>query len=258
MIMVRLLNWTDEEGLRFHELDVEDGLPTHAILSHTWHANNKEEVSYDDIETGREKHKAGYRKIAFCKKQASVDELAYIWIDTCCINRKSEPELSKAINSMFRWYTTATRCYVYLSDVGPPQEGRDKHSCGNEWDLLFSRSRWFTRGWTLQELIAPEHVDFFARDGSHVGNRSTLEIAISRTTAIFLDVLRGRPLAECSIGERLTWAKARTTRREEDHVYCLFGIFDVTVPFVYGEGKAKAFRRLYDEMSKYGRSTSLV
>jgi hypothetical protein len=251
--MIRLLTWTDEGELRFHEFEGEVALPAYAVLSHTWHTNNKEEVTYEDLETGSGQHKAGYTKIDFCKKQASVDELAYIWIDTCCINRKSEPELSEAVNSMFRWYKNATRCYVYLSDVYTSHEGRDTPSRGDEWEALFRQSRWFTRGWTLQELIAPEHVDFFARDGTHLGNKSTLETAISNITDISLDVLRGRPLAECTIEERMMWAKSRTTKREEDHVYSLFGIFDVTMPLVYGEGKAKAFRRFYEEISRYSK-----
>jgi hypothetical protein len=251
--MIRLLSWTDEGKLTVHEFEGEDGLPAYAILSHTWHMNNKEEVTYEDLEIGCGKNKAGYSKIDFCKKQASIDELSFIWIDTCCINRKSEPELSEAVNSMFRWYKKATRCYVYLSDVSASHEGRETPSRGDEWETQFSQSRWFTRGWTLQELIAPQHVDFFAGDGTHLGNKLTLETVISTITGISLDVLRGHPLAECTIKERMTWAKTRTTKREEDHVYSLLGIFDVTMPLVYGEGKAKAFRRLHEEISRYSK-----
>jgi hypothetical protein len=251
--MIRLLTWTDEGELRLQEFESEHGLPAYAILSHTWHADSKQEVSYDDLQSGRGQHKAGYGKIEFCKKQASDDELAYVWIDTCCINRKSEPELSEAVNSMFRWYKNAARCYVYLSDVDTSQERTVAGSCSQEWETLFPRSRWWTRGWTLQELIAPKHVYFFAREGMYLGNKSTLETVISGITGIPRDVLRGRHLAECTIEERMTWAKARSTTREEDHVYSLFGIFDVTMPLIYGEGKAKAFRRLYEEISRYGK-----
>jgi hypothetical protein len=255
--MIRLLTWTDEGALRFHEFESSDETPAYAILSHTWNTNNKEEVSFEDLETGSGQQKTGYSKIDFCKKQASVDEIAFIWIDTCCINRRSEPELSEAINSMFRWYKNATRCYVYLPDVSTSQEGRDTPLCGDEWEAHFLQSRWFTRGWTLQELIAPEHVDFFARDGTNLGNKLTLETAISNATGISLDVLRGRPLAECTLGERLTWAIGRTTKREEDHVYSLFGIFDVAMPLIYGEGKGKAFRRFYEEISRYSKYIGL-
>lgn len=255
--MIRLLSWTDQGELRFHEFESSDELPGYAILSHTWNTENKEEVTYEDLESGRGQEKAGYCKIDFCKKQAFIDKLAYIWIDTCCINRKSESELSEAVNSMFRWYKSSARCYVYLNDVSTSYGLRDASRFDNLWEAQFLQSRWFTRGWTLQELIAPKHVDFFAREGTHLGNKSTLETAISNVTGISLDVLRGRALAECTIRERLTWAKTRTTKREEDHVYSLLGIFDVTMPLVYGEGKAKAFRRFHEEIlrcSKYATS----
>lgn len=151
---------------------------------------------------------------------------------------------------MFRWYRNAAKCYVYLSDSSIREHTQFSEL---DWVSAFKQSRWFARGWTLQELIAPEHVEFFAPDGIRLGNKSTLETAISDVTGISLSVLRGRSLAECTIEERLTWAKARTTKREEDHVYCLFGIFDVTMPLVYGEGKAKAFRRFYEELSRYSK-----
>jgi hypothetical protein len=149
---------------------------------------------------------------------------------------------------MFRWYKNATRCYVYLPDVYTTKEGTDARSSDDDWKALFIKSRWFSRGWTLQELVAPDHVDFFARDGTHIGNKVTLEAVLSNVTGISLDVLRGRSLAECSIEERMSWAKTRTTKREEDHVYSLLGIFDVTMPLVYGEGKMRAFRRLHEEI----------
>jgi len=210
--MIRLLTWIVEGKLEAHEFDGEDGLPAYTVLSHTWHMNNREEVTYEHLETGHGQHKAGFNKIDFCRKQASIDELVYFWIDTCCINRKSETELSEAINSMFRWYKNAARCYVYLPDVYTSGEGRYTPSCGDEWEDLFSHSCWFTRGWALQELVAPEHVDFFARNGTHLGNKSTLETAISKITGISWDVLRGRSLAECTIEERMAWAKTRTAK----------------------------------------------
>jgi hypothetical protein len=180
--VILLLTWSNTGDLRFHEFEGEDELPAYAILSHTWHTNNKEEVTYDDLETGSRQHKAGYRKINFCKKKASINELAYIWIDTCCINRKSEPELSEAINSMFRWYKNAARCYVYLSDVYTTHKRRDTLPHGDDWVSLFAQSRWFTRGWTLRELIAPKHVDFYTRDWKHLQNKATLGTAILNVT----------------------------------------------------------------------------
>jgi hypothetical protein len=221
-----------------------DSIPPYAILSHTWGSDN-EEATFKDVKNGTAQDKPGYEKIRFCGEQARRDGLQYFWIDTCCIDKSSSSELQEAINSMFRWYRNADKCYVYLSDVSTGKK--------LSWELAFKQSRWFTRGWTLQELIAPQHVDFFAQDGTRLGSKSNLEITISNITGISLDVLRGRPLADCTIKERLTWADSRTTKREEDRVYSLIGIFDVTMPLVYGEGKRKAFMRFYEEILKYSK-----
>ena len=227
----------------------DDPIPPYAILSHTW-GPDTEEVTFEDMRTGTGEKKPGYEKIRFCGEQARTDALQYFWIDTCCIDKSNSTELQEAINSMFRWYRDAAKCYVYLSDVlvGKPTQFLESFC-----ESAFNQSRWFTRGWTLQELIAPKHVDFFSQDGTHLGNKSTLETSIFSATGISLDVLRGRPLADFTIEERLTWAEGRTTKREEDRVYSLFGIFDVTMPLVYGEGKAKALRRFYDEISRYSK-----
>ena len=122
-------------------------IPAYAILSHTW---GKEEVSLQEVESGTRKNNDGWKKIDFCAKQANADGLRYIWVDTCCIDKRDAVELSEAINSMFRWYRKSARCYVYLSDVSVQGAGQN----------AFRKSRWFTRGWTFQELIAPTSVDF--------------------------------------------------------------------------------------------------
>ncbi|KAH8750480.1 heterokaryon incompatibility protein-domain-containing protein [Hyaloscypha finlandica] len=220
---MRLLQYDDDGDLSLTEF-FESDIPKYAILSHTWGA-----------------------------EEARRDGLQYFWVDTCCIDKPNSSELAEAINSMFRWYQDATRCYAYLSDVSKPAFDTNDKSNKLHWEVAFRKSRWFTRGWTLQELIAPTSVEFFSKEGELLGNKSMLETAISSITGISLDVLRGHPLAECTIEERMTWAKARITKREEDHVYSLFGIFDVTMPLVYGEGKVKAFRRLYEEISRYGK-----
>lgn len=143
---------------------------------------------------------------------------------------------------MFRWYMDASRCYVYLSDV----EATDR------WEDSFRQSRWFTRGWTLQELLAPSQVHFFASDGTCLGDKSSgsLESIISTVTGISPAVLCGCPLAECTIEERMSWMKTRRTKRKEDRVYSLLGIFDVSMPVLYGEGEAKAMRRLEYEVGR--------
>jgi hypothetical protein len=96
----------------------DDKIPPYAILSHTW--KDGEEVTFQELIDGTGKGKPGYEKIRFCGEQAKRDGLRYFWVDTCCINKSNNTELSEAINSMFRWYCSATRCYVYLSDVSSP------------------------------------------------------------------------------------------------------------------------------------------
>lgn len=218
-------------------------LPEYAILSHTW---GTDEVTYRDMADGVWEHKAGAEKLWFCAKQAERDGLRYIWVDTCCIDKSDNSELSEAINSMFRWYRNATRCYAYLADVTIPHSTAQ---CTNLWDLAFRSSRWFTRGWTLQELLAPSSVEFFSRDGRRLGDKRSLGQQIHEITGIATPALEGAPLSGFDIEERFRWAEKRETTREEDGAYCLLGIFDVSMPLIYGEGKAKAVRRLKKEIS---------
>ena len=227
--------------------------PDYAILSHTWHADNNEEVSYQDMEAsnGSGKSKAGWKKINFCADKAKADGLRYFWIDTCCIDKKNAVELGEAINSMFRWYQGATKCYVFLSDVSTTKRkmpgDEDTH---NTWEQYFRVSKWFTRGWTLQELIAPASVDFFSLEGTHLGDKSTLVTMIHAITGIARHALNGHPLSNFSVEERMSWAKRRSTKLEEDEIYSLLGIFDISMPLIYGEGRRKAWRRLQKELNE--------
>jgi hypothetical protein len=126
-------------------------------------------------------------EIQFYAKQAAADGLRYFWVNTCCIDKKNAIELGAAINSMFRWYQNAARCYVYLTDVSKPDIGVDNQRA---WEEVFRKSRWFTRGWTLQELIAPRLVDFFSLEGKRLGNKSLLESTIYEITGITNYALR--------------------------------------------------------------------
>ncbi|KIM96195.1 hypothetical protein OIDMADRAFT_59268 [Oidiodendron maius Zn] len=148
-----------------------DDVPPYAILSHTW--IDGQEVTYDELVTGTGKNKAGYDKIRFCGKRAAQDNLQYFWVDTCCIDKSSYAELSQAIHLMFRRYRDASRCYVYLSDVpySPPDARCEP---GRPWEFAFRRSRWFTRGWTLQELLTQSTVEFFSREGRRLDDKSSL------------------------------------------------------------------------------------
>jgi hypothetical protein len=246
MAFIRLLQLESDGSIIFRETAGSD-VPAYAVLSHTW---GKEEVTFQDMEASADKSKtvtkAGWRKIQFCAKQAAADGLRYFWIDTCCIDKKNAVELSAAINSMFRWYQNAARCYVFLSDVSKPNEIDDQ----GVWKEAFTTSRWFTRGWTLQELIAPRVVDFFNSEGERLGNKLSLESDIHDVTGIAKSALRGDPLSSFSITERSSWAKHRNTTVEEDKAYCLVGIFHVSMALIYGEGRDQAFRRLEEEIHK--------
>jgi hypothetical protein len=241
---MRLLEYNDSEfslGTFFG-----DNIPRYAILSHRWGA---EEVTLADLTDGTGKSKAGYRKIRFCGEQARRDSLQYFWVDTCCIDKSNSTELAEAINSMFRWYQDATKCYVYLSDVPrPPFDADDKSN--EPWESTFRKSQWFTRGWTLQELIAPASVEFFSRDWEQLGNKTSLERHIHEITGIPVKALQGSPLSDFSVTERMLWAGRRQTTREEDMAYSLLGIFNVYMPLIYGEGRENAFKRLREEIDK--------
>ncbi|KAH7073614.1 hypothetical protein BKA63DRAFT_553981 [Paraphoma chrysanthemicola] len=220
----------------------------YAILSHTWGPDG-DEVTFRDIQYGTGKAKPGYFKILWCGQQAKKDGLHYFWVDTCCIDKSSSQELQESINSMYRWYQHAERCYVYLNDVSGHAAANADDQAIRRWEPDFRRSRWFTRGWTLQELIAPLTVDFFTREGTHLGSKLALETTIQDITGIDLAALNGqRLLSDFSIDERFSWAKDRVTSREEDTAYCLFGIFDVQIPLIYAEGREKAMKRLRKEI----------
>lgn len=222
--------------------------PPYAILSHTW--TDGQEVTYNELVAGTGKDKTGYEKIRFCSGQAAADGLEYFWVDTCCIDKSNSVELSTAINSMFRWYQRASKCYVYLSDVVVPSEVADAEDFLITWAEAFRCSRWFTRGWTLQELLAPPCVEFFSKNGKRLGSRISLEQEIYEITKIAREALRGQSLAEFSVEDRMNWAAHRTTTLKEDKVYCLLGIFGVFLPLIYGEGEAYATERLREEIRR--------
>jgi hypothetical protein len=141
---------------------------------------------------------------------------------------------------------------VYLSDVSASKREHDNQTA-QTWELAFRKSRWFTRGWTLQELIAPYTVEFFSREREYLGDKKMLEQQIHEVTGIPIDALRREPLSNFSVDERMRWAAKRTTTRKEDKAYCLLGIFDVYLPLIYGEGE-NAFVRLQEEIARVSQS----
>jgi hypothetical protein len=244
---MRLLERKDDEFTLTK--DIIDNIPDYAILSHTWGAD-EDEVTFRDLTDGTGKDKTGYRKIRLCGEQARHDGLQYFWVDTCCIDKANNTELAEAINSMFRWYRNAAKCYVYLSDVPRDIPDTDDTVCQLPWESAFRKSRWFTRGWTLQELIAPKLVEFFSKYWKQLGNRTSLGIIIHEITGVPDKALQGVSLSNFTVAERMSWAERRKTTREEDQAYSLLGIFNIYMPLIYGEGRENAFKRLREEIDK--------
>ncbi|KAH7926863.1 HET-domain-containing protein, partial [Leucogyrophana mollusca] len=246
--MIRLLN-TKTLKLENHINTLEDGaLPEYAILSHRW---AREEVSYQELNNPSLASKLkGYNKIERCCAHALADGYEYLWVDTCCIDKSSSAELSEAINSMYRWYAQARVCYVYLEDV---------HSDDNPVAEFseFRRSKWFTRGWTLQELIAPGTIVFLAMDWVEIGSKTSLISALAVITGVDEGVLLGKvSLAKISVATKMSWASQRNTTRVEDGAYSLMGLFGVHLPLIYGEGN-NAFARLQLEILKMSNDQSI-
>ena len=270
---MRLLN-TDTLELEYF---ASKDKPLYAILSHTW---GKEEVLYEDARRGgtqlRGCKKGGIRKVLDSAAIARQDGYDYIWIDTCCIDKSSSAELSESINAMFSWYQRSDVCYVLLEDYV-----HTKHN--------LQACRWFTRGWTLQELIAPRDVRFFDSTGVLFGTRVDLSLEIAEITGIDQQLLRSsgtratncfiphtltlRGLRSCrqcwnaepsrelldsfSLSAKMSWSASRVTTRIEDIAYCLMGLFDVHMPLLYGESM-RAFRRLQEEIVKQSNDKTIL
>lgn len=203
---MRLLQFDADSKFSMTEF-FEPDIPNYAVLSHTWGEDN-DEVTIDDIKNGSGNDKKGYKKILFCRNQARQDGLQYFWIDTCYIDKTNNAELSRSLNSMFRWYRNAAQCYVYLTDVSSsPAVAHDEHG-----PKPFRQSRWFTRGWTLQELLAPASVTFFSREGRRLGDKCSLGTQICEITNIPPTALRIHSFSRFGVDERLRWIEPRQTK----------------------------------------------
>lgn len=244
----RLLRFSSHGGLELVDYSTE-GLPPYAVLSHRW-APMDDELTYEDLLHGTGKDKPGYAKARIFGEHALQDGINYFWMDTCCINKSDRDELSTAINCMFRWYRGASKCYVYLADVHILHNVVDAVAEKATWQRMFQQSGWFSRGWTLQELLAPAIVEFFSAEWVRLGDKASLEQEINTITKIPVRALRGHDLKEFSFDERISWAVNRVTTLPEDGIYCLLGLFGVYMPLIHGEGYDKAFRRLADGYKK--------
>ncbi|KAI0183645.1 heterokaryon incompatibility protein-domain-containing protein [Xylaria flabelliformis] len=267
--------------LNVKTLKLEDFLsikkrPKYAILSHTW---LEEEVLFHHIENVERpalEELKGFAKVKDSCARAQADGYDYIWIDTCCIDKSSSAELSEAINSMFTWYRQSAVCYGFLADVK-----------GNDTKSLY-KSRWFRRGWTLQELIAPDNFIFgksqYDMKWQELGRRERMANLVSNITGIDENILSrnlkanhahdiqprnslcavcGLPesideiLRNMSVASKMSWSAKRETTRGEDRSYSLLGLFGVNMPLLYGEGEAAAWKRLLDEIIKKSNDQSV-
>ncbi|KAI0441497.1 HET-domain-containing protein, partial [Xylaria telfairii] len=240
---MRLIN---TRSLEFEEF-IGRSVPKYAILSHTW---DKEEVTFQDWDDKQSTaQKMGYKKILAACQQAQADDVEYLWVDTNCIDKKSSAELSEAINSMFKWYRDSSYCYVYLADfhLYSPDDV-DSLGLGDLGQLHICR--WFTRGWTLQELLAPINVTFFDSDWRKIGEKEDPEFRsqlsdVTNIPTYYLD--NPDNIFRASVSQRMSWVARRQTTREEDISYCMLGIFQINMPLLYGEGN-RAFLRLQEEI----------
>jgi hypothetical protein len=265
---MRLINTTTE---KLEEFDDLKKIPQYAILSHRW---EDEEVTYQEYQEftslKMQQKSKSLQKIHKACHLAKTRQHNYIWIDTCCIDKTSSAEVSEAVNRMFAWYRAAEVCYAYMFDVHPGYNVAEMLEAARMGDLdkspesvplryvPFHRSEWFTRGWTLQELIVPAEVEFFAHDWSRIGTRSDMAPIITKACGVDAYALTpGMDLNWVSVARKMYWASRRTTTRGEDLAYCLLGLFDVNMPLLYGEGGPRAFLRLQEEVVKRSNDQSI-
>ncbi|KAL5410341.1 hypothetical protein PMIN04_010678 [Paraphaeosphaeria minitans] len=239
---MRLINTTSLQLEEVSDSELSQDKNQYAILSHRWDSD-EDEVTYQDMKThGDVSSKKGFLKIREFCNVASQAGYRYGWCDTCCINKGNSSELAESINSMYLWYKMSSLCVVYLADV-PTVELGD--------------SEWFTRGWTLQELIAPRTLSFFDGRWKLLGTKVELLECLSRKTCVPVNVLGN--IAEpytCSVAQRMSWAAHRVTQRVEDRAYSLLGLFEVNMPMIYGE-REKAFLRLQQSIAHKSKDESL-
>lgn len=242
--------------------------PPYAILSHTWGDNEAPfeaflpKPKWRRVVSRMQKHK--YTKVIQACSVARSQGYEWIWIDTCCIDKSSSTELSEAINSMYGYYERSGICFAHLIDA-------DVESSSRREDVATSlaSSRWFTRGWTLQELIAPAVIEFYNKDWVYIGTKISLSSTLEKSTSIpqglftpawyrlCVGGMARQSLHLLSVAQKLSWAARRETTRAEDIAYCLMGLFEVNMPLLYGEGEAKAFARLQAEIAKNTNDQSL-
>ncbi|RSL58825.1 hypothetical protein CEP54_007588 [Fusarium duplospermum] len=261
----------------FEASDVPTPFPSYAILSHTW-ISSKDEITYQDMKTRKGDIKndvykqKGWLKLRKYCDRAAKDGWEWAWMDTCCIDKTNPADTQEAINAMFRWYQNAGICYAHLEDVHVHQEikNMDLHRNADLDETLgngnaaspssplhkalgsfFIASKWFTRGWTLQELLAPHYLVFVDRTWLRIGTRENWAAEVKEASNIeprYLSSFNPTDFASCSTAMRFSWASRRETTIEEDETYSLLGLFGISLPLIYGEGRRQAFHRLQRQL----------
>ncbi|KAL4064876.1 heterokaryon incompatibility protein-domain-containing protein [Scleroderma yunnanense] len=256
-----LIKKKKEVDRRMEVIECCDESKEYAILSHRWIGK---EIKYEEMvelaqmgegERDEIRQRDGYKKIFYSCAQAAKDGHQWLWADTCCIDKRSSAELSEAINSMYRWYENSRVCYVYLHDV----HGSSFPTARNDTTYANSNGypEWFSRGWTLQEMIAPSHVQFFNKNWKPIGDKRMLAHTLKEITRVPEQILRdGLSSSRPCVAQIMSWAAKRMTTRVEDRAYSLLGLLDVNMPMLYGEGK-KAFQRLQLEIIRMSNDQSI-
>ncbi|MCJ1477534.1 hypothetical protein MMC13_006206 [Lambiella insularis] len=250
--MIRLLDAKSRQLPDQAELKRQQGCP-YVVISHVW---QESEVTFEDMPQFKTisasptdpQYASALKMIKACDAVLRHEDgrVTHLWLDTVCIDKKNLTEFSTAINSMWRWYRQASACFVYLEDLPSPGVP------------TLTESKWFLRGWTLQELVAPRNVIFFDRNWNLIGNKESLQQELMDRTKIGVDFLLHRQsISRASISQRMSWSAGRQTTVPEDIAYSLLGLFSVNMPLLYGEGKERAFRRLQEEIMRYSDDHSL-
>ncbi|KAK4907126.1 hypothetical protein LTR49_023821 [Elasticomyces elasticus] len=259
-IEMRLIHTRDYTRKRFGSPPAK-----YAVLSHRWYADEKEvdyqKFSSEDL-TDKTQETDGLNKIRNACIKADEAELDWLWIDSCCIDKTSSTELNESLRSMFRWYRQATICLTYLADVkvseSLPTTFRLLKPVKRDDDSIRTNSEWFERGWTLQELLAPTHMMFYDKQWKKIGTKKDLVEDLEKITSISESyILNPDTIRAASVAMKLSWARDRMTTQEEDRVYSMIGIFDVSLLVDYGEGEATAFRRLQESILHDSRDESI-
>ncbi|KAJ8502012.1 hypothetical protein ONZ45_g11933 [Pleurotus djamor] len=214
----------------------------YAVLSHRW---TDDELVFQELRHGLPPCK--HEKFSNFCRIAQDYGCRYAWVDTVCIDKSSSSELDESIRSMFSWYKHARVCIVYLGEGDSGSWGDDS---------------WFSRGWTLQELLAPKKLVFFLRDWSRLSPKGQFDIVrreadvkmsgmdinslrqVAWYAGIETDDLISFTPSPKNATKIFNYVARRSTTIPEDISYCLAGLLDVTLPIAYGEGRERSFHRL--------------